>query len=852
MCRVLTMRIAFFFIALIFFSSAASFGQTSRTLNQVISVSFQQDSLSQALLKLQNKINGDFAYDPSIIPKSKLITQNFVNVSVGRVLDQLLSGTGLTYTTVGKAVIIVKKKPQIFTIDGHVRDKASGEELIGASIYIPSLHTGAVTNQYGFYSISIPKGDYKLVITNLGYETSTVDVTLNSNITLDHELSVRIYTLKEVNIDPNITDSIYAQTSAKNVPTNLLNRLPYYAGEVDVIKALQMQSGIKAITEGSSGLFVKGGNSDQNVITLDEAMIYNPSHLFGLVSIFNSDAIKNIKIYDDHMPASFGGRLSSVVDVRMADGNNKEFHVNGGASLLSLKVAAEGPIKKETGSFLIAFRRSLLDLLSQNFKIVNPNSTYYDLNVKTNYQLDTNNRIFYSFYFGDDRLFSENSYTNRWGNITSTFRWNHEFNRRLFFNLSAIYSNYKNLLDVNADTLSEKYLWKTGIKDLSLKGDFTFYKSPSSQIQFGGISTMHRVTPGEAANAYPGNFNIPRDQALESALYISHQLSFKNILQLNWGLRAGFFHNAEERTDLFDANGNKLNKKDYYSFLGLEPRFYFSLLLNRYQRVHATYDRNYQYLQLIQNNELAFSSLETWMPSSKLTKPQKADYWSVGYDYFPDRYKIQVDLYYKRMYNQLAFINHTQVIENPSIRKQLASGMSQAYGINVHVSKAVENFKGDISYSFSRVFRKINQVNNDKRFPAHYDIPHDLKITMSYSLTDKFSINSFFNYSTGRAVTLPVGYYQQEGIQVPIFEDRNGSRFPDFHRLDLSGQYYVSSKVGKRVLTSIFSAGIYNAYNRKNPLFYRVKQSPVTGSPTGNLFEFVSGTIPWIAYSFKF
>ncbi|HCN82118.1 MAG TPA: hypothetical protein DIT07_00635 [Sphingobacteriaceae bacterium] len=834
---------------LVFLYHQSSYGQSSKILNQNISIVFQKDSLSLALLKLQSVVQGNFAFDPLIIPQGKYIKQSFVKKNLGQILDQILEGTNLTYTAVGKALVIIKKPVETYTINGHIRDKDTGEELIGASIYITSLRIGAVTNQYGFYSITIPKGYYELVISYLGYNTTSQYLQLNHNLLLDHNLSGKIYNLTNVHIEPNITDSIYAQTSAKNVSPKLLNGLVYYAGEVDVVKALQMQSGIKAMTEASSGLFVRGGNNDQNLITLDEAMIYNPSHLFGLVSVFNSDAIKNIKIYDDHMPANFGGRLSSVLDVRMADGNNKEFHVNGGASLLSIRAAAEGPIKKEIGSFLITFRRSLIDLLNQNFKIVNPNSTYYDLNVKANYQVNMSNRIFYSFYYGNDYLSSKNSYVNNWGNATSTFRWNHKFNSRLFFNLSAIYSNYNNLLDVNADTISEKYRWKTGIKDMSLKGDFSFYKKPLSEIQFGGITTLHQLIPGEATNAFPIDFNIPRDKAMESSLYISHQLSIKNKFRLNYGLRAGFFSNGEERTDLFDNDGNKLKAKNYSEFIGLEPRFYLSFALNHDQRLHTTYNHNYQYLQLIQNNELAFSSLETWMSSTKSTKPQRSDYWSTGYDYFSAGNRFSMDIYYKRMYNQLDLINHAQIIKNPDIRNQLRAGKANAYGLNMHFSKTMENFIADASYSFSRVFRKIKDINDGDRFPANYDIPHDFKLTMSYFLNNRFSISSFFNYSTGRVVTLPVGYYQHEGIQVPIFEKRNESRFPDFHRLDLAVQYHLSSSnVSKHNFTNAFSAGIYNVYNKKNPLFYRVKQP----SNSDSLFEFATGIMPWATYSFKF
>ncbi len=844
------LRVCFLFAFLIFFCAGSTFGQTSRRLNQSISITFDHEPLSAALVKMQGLVRGGFSFDPSLIP-DRIVNESFTNTSISTILRRLLAGTGLSYTTIGRAVVIIKKRLESFTIDGHVRDRKTGEVLIGASIYIPILHTGAVTNQYGFYSLTIPEGNYRMVVSNLGYDAGPRDIELDKNITIDHNLTARVYNLMQVNIEPNITDSLYAQTSAKNIPTDVLNRLPYYAGEVDVVKAIQMRNGVKALTEGSSGLYVRGGNIDQNLITLDEAMIYNPSHLFGLVSIFNSDAIKNIKIYDDHMPASFGGRLASVVDVRMADGNDKEFHVSGGASLLSLRLAAEGPIKKEVGSFLVTFRRSLIDLLNQNFKIVNPNSAYYDVNLKTNYRIDESNRFFYSFYYGNDHLFSRNSYANNWGNITSTFRWNHVFNSRLFFNLSAIYSNYKNLLDVNADTISQKYQWHTGIRDLSLKGDFTFYKNPTSEIQFGGITTLHRFVPGEARNAFPIDFNIPRSKALENAMYVSHQVSLNRIFKLSYGLRAGMFNNGEERTDLFDKDGNRINKKEYFNFVGLEPRLYFSATMKNDQRLHLSYGHNYQYLQLIQNNELSFSSLETWMPSSKATKPQSSDYWSAGYDYFPAGYKLMFNLYYKKLYNQLTLLNHAQVIQNPAVRQQLTSGISRAYGAELTLSKKTESFSGEIAYSFARVFRKIANINDGERYPANYDIPHDLKLNGTYSVNDKLSISSFFTYSTGRPVTLPVGYYVQDATQVPIFEGRNGSRMPGFHRLDLSAQYnLIPRNMEKHKLRNVISIGVFNVYNRKNALFYRIKQ----GAPVENaaLFESTTGVIPWLAYTFKY
>ncbi len=840
----------FFVLLLLLVVDEECLAQSGKLTGQLISISFEDDSLSTALTQLQKKVKGDFAYDPAIVPHRKIARNSFHQVSLATVLDHLLEGSDLTYRIFGGAILIERRKRVNYTIDGFILDQASGEKLIGASIYLSGVQLGASTNSYGFYSLTLPEGRYVLTVSALGYSTIDLPIDLSSDLSMDHRLEVKAYDLKEITLQPLATDSMNTALPFKNLPIELLNRLPYYAGEVDLIKALQMQNGIKSIAEGTSGLFVRGGNIDQNLITLDEAMIYNPSHLFGLVSVFNSDAIKKIQIFNDQIPANYGGRLSSVIDIRMADGNNKSFHVKGGLSLLSMRLAAEGPIKKETGSFLVTVRRSLIDLLNQDFKIVNPNSSYYDLNVKANYKLNPSNRIFYSFYFGDDRLFSKNSYNNNWGNVTSTFRWNHEFSARIFSNFSAIYSNYNNLLDVNADTISEKYQWKTGIRDFTLKADFTFYQNPASEIKFGAIGTIHLFTPGEATTAFADYFNIPRDRATESAVYVSHRWSPSRNFQLTYGLRTGRFRNGEERQDVFDKEGNRLHIRDYKTYYGMEPRLHVAYLPGSVHRIHAAYNHNYQYLQLIQNNELPFSSLETWMPSSKKTKPQQSDYWSLGYDYFPGNVNFQVTAYYKKLSRQVELLNHAQVIKNPYVRDQLRSGRSDAYGMELSISKTIGQLSTEAAYTYSRVYRRIQDVNNGQRFRANYDIPHDFKLRQTYSPGERLSFSSLFSLSSGRVATLPVGYFTQEGLRVPIFEGRNSSRFPSFHRWDVSGRWQINAETsGQRTFVHFVSLGVYNVYNRKNPVFFRVRQSTDVDA---DLFQTAGGMIPWLAYSFNF
>ncbi|MGX5688873.1 carboxypeptidase-like regulatory domain-containing protein [Arcticibacter tournemirensis] len=835
----------FAFLSLQIISAKA---QTAGPLSQPVTIRFQNDSLNLALLKLQTKANIAFAFDPAILNGLKPVTYNFSDARVSDILKRLFFGTGIGYQLYGNQIVIVKVRNSLITISGHLKDFETGEALIGANIFIQELKTGIMSNQYGFYSLTLPEGDYQLVITHIGYKPETRVVHLDKDQTLEVGLVVKLNDLKEIVIDTKSSLRTYASEVSQSIFSDQIRGLPYYAGEEDVIKALQMQNGIKSLNEGSSAMFIRGGNLDQNQIMLDEALIYNPSHLFGLVSIFNPDAIKNVEVYRSYMPANFGGRLSSVIDTRMAEGNNKEFKVKGGVSLLSARVAVEGPTVRDRGSFLIGFRRSLLDMLHYRLHFADHRSAYYDFNVKTNYELDKNNRVLYSFYFGDDYLFSKNSYSNNWGNLTSTLRWNHIFNSRLFSNISAVYSNYKNLLDVNADTLSEKYQWKTGVQDLGLKGDFTFYKNPINRIKFGASTTWHRFVPGETTNAFPDDFNIPRDQSLESAVYITQQITIRKALELNYGIRAGFFRNAGDLNNVFDDQGNRVKKREISRYYGLEPRLNASLLIPS-GRVHATYNHNYQYVQLLQNSELAFSSLETWLPSSASIKPQRSDHWAVGYEYLPPRYSASINIYYKKLYNQLDLADHSQIIQNPAVRSELRRGTSDAYGTEINAAKVSGRLTYDLSYIYSRAFRKIEGINDGYRFSATYDIPHELKLNIGYKLDPRISFNTFFMYASGRPLTLPVGYYFHDNVQVPIYEGRNTSRYPGLSRLDLSAHYSSRPQASKkRVVSGSFSIGIYNVFNNKAPLLYRLKQGHENGVP---LTEYASGILPWVAYSFK-
>lgn len=845
-------RVFFFLITLfllLFFSDEAS-AQRADILESQVTIQLPADSLIRNLHRIQEKTKCSFAYDPDLLRSKKTEAFDFIRVPLGTVLQKLLFRADLDFDLVGKDIVITPAKPKVWTVHGHVRDKSNGEELIGATVHIPKLDVGISTNQYGFYSISVPAGQYELLISHPGYESRRKAVDLNRDLQEEIELPLKEYRLAEVIISKPLYTPNPLLRNEQNFDSKQLSRAAYYSGEADVMKRLQMENGIKALTEGSSGLFVRGGNADQNLILLDEAIVYNPSHLYGLVSIFNSDAINNLQVYRDYMPANFGGRLSSVIVNRMAEGNSKEFRLHGGLSLMSVSMAAEGPIVKDKGSFILAYRRSLLDVFHNKFKLFNPNSVYYDLNAKANFKMGKNSSLFYSLYIGKDHLLSENSYTNNWGNLTSTLRWNRIISSKLFLNTSAIYSNYSNLLDLNADTLSQKSQWRTGVKDITLKTDFTYYKNPSNQIKFGLSSIFHQFIPGEMIHQQAFDFDISRDKSLEAALYYSQEIIVSKLFELNYGMRVTLFKNAQELRNIYDEDGNQIAQQEISTFFRPEPRINLNYLPKPNQRIFATFNHNYQYLQLIQNSTLAFSSLEPWVPASKRIKPQRSNHYALGYRYSPDGYMFSAGAYYKKLSNQLDLIGHAQVIRNPDIRSQLRAGDSEAYGIEVEANGSRGKFTGMLAYNYSKVFRKIKDLNFGNRYVSNYDIPHELKLTTKFDLNSRFGFQSFFTWSTGRPLTLPVGYYQHDGLNVPIFEGRNTSRFPNFSRLDISAQYQLQTRVSKmRTLSHTISIGIYNLYDRKNPLYYHLNSSSFEAKRS--TVEYGFGFYPWVAYNFK-
>jgi hypothetical protein len=826
-------------------------------LRKKMTVRFSNVTLEEALNLLNADHTTPLSFDPAIIPSGKRFNRSFSDTPLALILEFLLAETGLSYKFLFREVIILPMEENKTTLNGRIVDAETGEDLIGASFYIESIKQGVNSNNYGFYSLTVPTEDYEILVSHVGYSSQRLKFSLQFPNHLQMiRLQKQVNKLEEIVVKAvQSPDSIAAKNPGQSLNWESLRNAPYYRGEADVIKALQMQNGIVGLTEGSSQMFIRGGNKDQNLILLDEAIVYNPAHLFGLTSIFNPDALKNIQTYTDAIPANFGGRLSSVIDARMADGDDKNFHIKGGISLLSARVSLEGPLVKEKGSFLFAARRSLNNVLSRDLELFDLKPAYHDFNFKVNYRFNTRDRIFFSSYIGRDKVRSRNGYFNRWGNQTATLRWNHIFTPRLFLNLSAIYSNYKNQLFINADSPAGMDKWITGIKDATVKGDFIFYHKPQSQFQFGFSSILHLFIPGEINRE--DQTSIPRARAAESAIYASHRLFIGEKIRLLYGLRMGMFQNiSTPRLFYFDEFYEPINYEEdvrggYKKFFRLEPRFSFQYMLQPSSHLQFNYNRNYQYLQLVQNDELAFSSLESWIPSSPNLAPQQSDMFSLEYKKRVSFGSFSLSGYYKKMQNQLEMIDHAQVIKNPAVEMLLRPGSSEAYGLEFMLSKDMGRFKGSLFYTWSRVFRKIDQINQGKRYPAGYDIPHVVKLALGYQLSDQISVNSLFTFNNGRPVTFPIGYFLQKDVKVPIYPERNSARMPDFHRLDIGMKWEpsIGNKTKKRWVSS-FNVGLYNVYGRKNPLVYRINQN----NPEDLQFDeqIFSGRTLALSYNFKF
>jgi hypothetical protein len=793
-----------------------------------------------------------------------------------------------------------------YTISGYVKDASNGEISIGANVYIKELLKGGSTNQYGFYSITVEEGTYTLISSYVGYEDFVRPIVLDKDYRINIDLKPTAINVAEVEVSSDRPDKNISSTTVGSVKLDMeeIKKIPAFLGEVDVLKTIQLLPGVKSAGDGNTGSYVRGGGPDQNLILLDEAVVYNASHLLGFFSVFNGDAIKNVNLIKGGMPAQYGGRLASVLDISMKDGNNKKYHAQGGVGIVSSRLTIEGPIKKDTSSFIVSARRTYIDVLARPFAkkdspLKKSGAYFYDLNAKANYRLSDKDRVFLSGYFGRDILnFSDIASQFRlniaWGNATGVVRWNHLFSDKLFMNVSGIFSDYN--FSFGAEQSGFEFKLFSGIRDWNAKVDFGYYPTVRHEVKFGANYIFHTFTP-TSVSAKQGETTfdfgkVIKNKAHEAAVYISDDFDVTDRIKLHAGLRYSYFMQIGpfDRYRKDPVNGQTTYVEHYKSnsnvsdYGGLEPRVNIRFELNSKSSLKASYTYNLQYIHLASLSAVTLPT-DTWVPCSELVKPQKGTQYSIGYfrNFLNNTYETSVEIYYKDLRSQIEYKDGALPAGdvNDNADNQFTFGTGRAYGAEFFIKKRIGKFNGWIGYTLSYTNRNFPELNGGKTFYAKYDRRHDGSLVLSYDLTKKWQFAAVFVYGTGNAITIPVSYYYIDGNFVTEYGARNSFRMPPYHRLDISATYTPDrtkkkerkkerlksryEREGKDVNTmrepwyknyeSSWNFSIFNVYNRHNPyiVYFSTQGSPYDGTLKIKAKQvYLFPILPSITWNFNF
>jgi hypothetical protein len=752
-----------------------------------------------------------------------------------------------------------------FTISGTIADSTKGEELINAKITVKGLGQGTFCNEYGFYSLTLPKGTYTLIYSTSGYEAKEISVELDRNMVMNHRLislAEKVHQIAEVKVtakkeDQNITDPIMG---VERLNPTAVAKIPVLLGEKDIIKSMQLLPGVKSAGEGNAGFYVRGGAADQNLILLDEAPVYNAAHLLGFFSTFNSDAIKDAVLYKGNQPANFGGRLSSVLDIKMNEGNSKRYNVSGGIGVISSRLNVEGPIVKDKASFLISGRRTYVDMFLRASDKFKDNTLYfYDLNAKVNYRINQKNRVFLSGYFGRDKLGLGDAFGIDWGNATGTARWNHIINDKLFSNTSVIFSSYDYKISISSSDVS--FDIKSSIKDINLKQEFQYFINTRNKVRFGINAINHNIIPGQIDANEASGINpliLTPNKSLEAAAFVTNDFNVTENFTLSYGLRLSTFSllGNGQNTYAYNEDGDVIDTTIYKnnSFVKtypiLEPRVSMSYVYSKTASFKAAYARNAQYIHLVSNTTTS-SPTDLWIPSSMNTAPEICDQVSIGWfkNFKENAYEMNIETYYKSMQNQIDYRNGANLQANELIEGELLYGNGRAYGLEFILKKKTGKFTGWVGYTLSRSERKIEGINNNEWYAAKQDRTHDLSVVGIYDITPKLSISALFIYYTGNAVTFPSGKYTIDGQTQFLYTERNGYRMPAYHRMDIGVTWY---RKNTEKFESSWNFSLYNVYGRENAYSIAFRQNEdnpeITEAVQTSLFRWV----PSITYNFKF
>lgn len=762
-----------------------------------------------------------------------------------------------------------------YTLSGRIQDASSGEVLIQATIQVPELQMGAYTNEYGFYSLSLPEGTYSVRFSYIGFASITREIILTSSQSLDIELEQEGVQVEAVIISAEAEDENVSQVEMSTVKLNIMQvrKMPQLLGEVDIIRSMQLMPGVTTVGEGATGFNVRGGNIDQNLILLDESPVYNSSHLLGFFSVFNADAIKDVKLYKGGIPSKYGGRLSSVMDIRQKEGNNKQFAMTGGIGLLSSRLTVEAPLQKEKSSFMISGRRSYMDLFLKlsNDPDINSNTLYfYDLNAKVNYTLGDKDRLYLSGYLGNDVFGFQEDFRFQWGNQTGTLRWNHLFSDKLFSNFTAIYSDYEYLIGIpESSGESDPFEWTSHIYNYNLKADFGYFLNPQNTIEFGASALLYRFQPGDVDflgdRTNFNDFALEHEHAMEYAAYLSNEQKIGSKLTLRYGLRYSLFQNMGSGTVYKYAEGVPRSETSIVdtvqygsrevikSFGGLEPRLAINYRLDDESSLKASYNRTRQYIHLISNTTAA-TPIDVWKPAGSYVDPATADQVAIGYfrNFSNNMFEASVEVYYKQFQDLVDYKDGANLLFNQTIETELLSGDGRAYGAEFLVRKNKGNLTGWLAYTLSRTERQVEGINNGEYYPSNYDKLHDVSLVLNYQISKSWDIGANFAFMTGRPITYPDGRYTYDGITVPVYSNRNGARTPAYHRLDLSANLNPRKNEGRR-WKSTWNFGVYNAYNRRNPYSIYFRQNETNPNVTEAVQLSIFGSIiPSVTYNFQF
>jgi hypothetical protein len=756
--------------------------------------------------------------------------------------------------------------PKKVTISGFVKDQANGEILIGATVYCLGLNKGVVTNVYGFYSLSLEPGNYTFRFSYVGYDQLDQEAHMQENLVLNISLQPMSAELGEVVVKSRRADQnvISPGMSIQKVDGKTIRKIPSLLGEIDLVKVIQLMPGVLTTSEGSTGFSVRGGQSDQNLIILDEATIYNASHLMGFFSVFNNDAVKDVTLYKGDIPAAYGGRLSSLLDVRMRDGNARKLAATGSIGTVSSKLTIEGPIKQDRTTFIASGRRTYADLflpLSKNEDIRDNKLYFYDLNLKLTHIFNDKNRIFFTGYLGRD-VFKNQYALMSFGNQTAILRWNHLFSNKLFFNLSLNYSQYSYELGSIEDTINS-FKWTSLLRDYSLRLDFTHFLSDNHTLRFGAVSVLHSFFPGSVkgigeSSLFTG-YVLPAQYAMENCLYASDEMKVTDKLTIKAGLRWALFQNVGPGSSFtYDENFNpgqsiQFGKGDIFNtWSRLEPRLAMTYLIDGTSSVKGSYSHTGQFIMLAQNST-AGTPLDVWFPASPNVKPQLCDQMALGYfrNFFRNNLEVSAEVYHKSLRQIIDFRENAQLLLNEYLEGELRFGKGTAYGVEIMIRKNDGRLTGWISYTFSRSFRTIPEINEGKRYKAPFDKPHTVNVVTNYDLSKRLSASVTWVYATGLPVTFPTGRAVFGNVILPVYSERNAFRMPDYHRMDASITLKGKKKPGKK-WQGEWNLSVYNLYDRHNTWSINFIRDTENSNVTYAEKTYLFSVIPALTYNFKF